>query len=265
MKMKTKKEEAMKIGSLAAAAIFGLMTLWAHGGSAEAAEVKVLCAAAMRSVMNELGPRFERATGQQLTIRFDTVGVLKRQIDTGESFDVAILTTPLIDEAIKEGKIAAGTRADVARSGLGMIVRTGAPKPDINSAEAFKRAMLNAKSISYAKEGATAIYLASLFEGLGITEQMKAKTKFPPTGRLVQVVAEGEAELGLAAISTFEEAPGTELLGPLPPELQSYADYSAGVGTTAKEAEAGKALINFLKAPPAVSVLKAKGMEPMSP
>jgi molybdate transport system substrate-binding protein len=255
----------MKIGSLAATAIFGLMGLLAQGVTVEAAEVKVLCATAMRSVMNELGPRFERATGQQLTIRFDTVGVLKRQIDTGERFDVAILTTPLIDEVINEGKIAAGTRADVARSGIGVIVRTGAPKPDINSADAFKRAMLNAKSISYAKEGATAIYLASLFERLGITEQMKAKTKFPPTGRLVQFVAGGEAEFGLATMSTFEEAPGAELLGPLPTELQSYVGYSAGVGAAAKEADAGKALINFLNAPAALPVLKAKGMEPISP
>ena len=254
----------MKIRSLAGA-IVGLMILLAHAVAAEGAEVRVLCAAAMRSVMNELGPRFEGATGHKLVIQFDVVGTLKRQIDAGEGFDVAILTTPLIKDAVKDGKIAAGTRADVARSGLGMIVRMGAPKPDISSADAFKRAMLNAKSISYAKEGATAIYLASLFERLGITEQMKAKTKFPPTGRLVQFVAEGEAELGLAAISTFEEAPGAELLGPLPPELQSYVGYSAGVGTTAKEAEAGKALINFLKAPAAVLVLKAKGMEPITP
>lgn len=254
----------MKIASLPAA-IFGLMIPWAQAVTAQAAEMRVLCATAMRSVMNELGPRFERATGHQLMVQFDPVGVLKRQIDTGEKFDVAILTTPLIDDVVKEGKIAASTRADVARSGLGMIVRTGAPKPDINSADAFKRAMLNAKSISYTKEGATAIYLASLFERLGITEQMKAKTKFPPTGRLVQFVAEGEAELGLAAISTFEEAPGGELLGPLPSELQSYIGYSAGVGTAAKEAEAGKALINFLKAPAAVPVLKAKGMEPITP
>ena len=263
--MKTKKEEAMKIGSLAAAAIFGLMILLAHGVAAEAAEVKVLCATAMRSVMNELGPRFERATGHKLVIQFDVVGALKRQIDAGERFDVAILTTPLIDDVVKNGKIAAGTRADVARSGLGVIVRTGAPKPDISSADAFKRALLNAKSISYAKEGATGIYLASLFERLGITEQMKPKTKFPPTGRGAQFVAEGETELMLSAISTFEPVPGAELLGPLPPELQSYIGYSAGVGTAAKEAEAGKALINFLKAPAAVPVLKAKGMEPITP
>ena len=180
----------MKIGSLAAAAIFGLMILWAHGGAAEAAEVKVLCAAAMRSVMNELGPGFEGTTGHKLVIQFDVVGALKRQIDAGERFDVAILTTPLIDEVVKNGKIAAGTRADVARSGLGVVVRTGAPKPDISSADAFKRTLLNAKSISYAKEGATGIYLQSLFERLGITEQMKPKTKFPPTGRGADLVAQ---------------------------------------------------------------------------
>jgi molybdate transport system substrate-binding protein len=241
------------------------MTLLSDGIAAQGAEVKVLCASAMRSVMNELGPRFERETGHQLMIQFDVVGALKRQIDAGERFDVAILTTSLIDDLVKEGKIAAGTRADVARSGIGVIVRTGAPKPDITSADAFKRALLNAKSISYTKEGSTAIYLASLFERLGITEQMKSKTKFPPTGRGTQFVAEGQTELMLMAISTFEPVPGAELLGPLPPELQSYTGFSAGVGTAAKEAEAGKALINFLKAPGAVPVLKAKGMEPFTP
>jgi len=255
----------MKIRSLAAAAIFGLMILLAHSVTTEAAEVKVLCASAMRSVLKELGPQFERATGHQLMIQFDVVGALKRQIDAGERFDVAILTTPLIDDVVKEGKVAAGTRADVALSGLGVVVRTGAPKPNISSADAFKRTLLNAKSISYAKEGATAIYLASLFERLGITEQMKSKTKFPPTGRGAELVAEGETDLMLMAISTFEPVPGAELLGPFPPELQSYTGYLAGVGTAAKEAEAGKALINFLNAPAAVPVLKAKGMEPITP
>ena len=143
----------MKIGSLAAAAIFGLMILLAQGVAAEAAEVKVLCATAMRSVMNELGPRFERTTGHQLVIRFDAIGVLKRQIDAGERFDVAILTTPLIDDLVKEGKIAAGTRADCPLRHWRDRAH-GAPKPDISSADAFKRAMLNAKSITYNKEKA---------------------------------------------------------------------------------------------------------------
>ena len=255
----------MKIGSLAAAAIFGFMILLAQGVAAEAAEVKVLSAAAMRQAMNELGPQFERATGHKLVLQFDVIGVLKRQIDAGESFDVAILTTPLIDDLVKEGKIAAGTHADIARSGIGVIVRTGAPKPDISSANAFKRVMLDAKSISYAKEGAFTIYLAGLFERLGITEQMQSKTKLWPAGRTIPSVAEGEVELALLPISGFHPVPGAELLGTLPPELQHYVGYTAGVGATAKEGEAGKALINFLKAPAAVPVLKAKGMEPSTP
>src|SRR5262245_22097245 len=147
----------MKIGSLTAAATCGLIILLVQGVAAEAAEVKVLSAASLRPVMNELGAQFERATGHKLVLQFDVIGVLKRQIDAGESFDVALLTTPLINDLITEGKIAAGTRADIARSGIGVMVRTGAPKPDISSADAFKRAMLDATSISYTKEGATAI------------------------------------------------------------------------------------------------------------
>jgi molybdate transport system substrate-binding protein len=255
----------MKIGSLAAATIFGLMSLLAQSAAARAGEVRVLCANALGSVMQELGPRFESATGHKLVIQFDTVGALKRQIDAGERFDVAILTTPFIDTVIKEGRIAPGTRTDVARSGLGVIVRTGAPKPDISSADTFKRALLNAKFISYAKEGATGIYLETLFKRLGITDQMKPKTKFPPSGRGAQFVAEGETELHLSVISSFDPVPGAELLGPFPPELQSYIGYSAGVGSAAKEAAAGKALISFLTAPTAVPVLKAKGMEPIAP
>ena len=255
----------MRIGSLAAAATFTLLSLLAQNVTAEAAEVKVLSASATRLVMNEISPQFERATRHKLVIKFETVGLLKRQIDGGETFDVAILTPSMIDDLVKEGKIAAGTRADIARSGLGVYVRTGAPKPDISSADAFKRTMLNAKSISHSKEGVTAIYLASLFKRLGIAEQMKSKTKYSPTGGLNQVIAKGEAELGFSAISAIEPVPGAELLGPFPPELQHYATYTAGIGAAAKEGEAGKALIKFLKGPSAVPVLKAKGMEPVAP
>jgi molybdate transport system substrate-binding protein len=153
------------------------MILLAHSVAAEAAEVKVLCASAMRSVMNELGPRFEGATGHRLVIQFDVVGALKRQIDASARFDVAILTAPLIDDLVNEGKIVAGTRVEIGRSGLGVIVRTGAPKPDISSADAFG-ALLNAKSISYAKEGR----LASTFRACLSASDHRAdetKTKFP--------------------------------------------------------------------------------------
>ncbi len=254
----------MKIGSIAAIAIFTLMLLLGQGLAAEAAEVKVLCASATRRVMNEISPQFERATGHELLIKFETVGLLKRQIDGDETFDISIPTPSLIDDLVKEGKIAAGTRTDIGRSGLGVYVRTGAPKPDISSADAFKRTMLNAKSISYSKEGASSIYLVGLFKRLGIAEQMKSKTKFSPSGQAAQFVVDGAAEVGLAVISAIEPVRGAELLGPFPAELQSYIGYTAGVGVGAKEGEAGKALIKFLKGPAAVPVIKAKGMEPMT-
>jgi molybdate transport system substrate-binding protein len=256
----------MKIGSLAAVATVGLMILLAQGVAAEAAEVKVLSAAAMRPVMNELGLQFERATGHKLVIQFDVIGVLKRQIDAGERFDVAILTTPSIDDLVKEGKITASTRADIARSGISVIVRSGAPKPDIGSAEAFKQAVLNATSISYVKDTPTASHLARLFERLGIAEQMKLKTKLTEgAGSVAPAIVAGEAELGFVLATAFQPVAGVELVGPLPPELQNYVGYTAGVGATAKEGEAGKALINFLKTPAAVQVLKAKGWEPITP
>jgi molybdate transport system substrate-binding protein len=244
--------------------MFGIMILAAPGVTAEAADVKVLSAAALRHVLNELGPRFERETGHKLAIQYDVVGVLKRQIEGDEQFDVALLTTPFIADLAKQGKIAAGTSAHIARSGIGVFVRTGAPKPDIKTAEAFKRAMLGAKSIGYSKEGATAMYLATLFDRLGIAEPMKAKTKYLPVGRAAQSVAGGEVELALVVISAIEPVPGAELLGPLPAELQSYVGYTGGIGTAAKDAKAGKALLDFLKAPAAVPVLKAKGMEPIT-
>jgi len=252
----------MRTKSLAAAATVGFMILLAHGLAAEAAEIKVLSAAAMRPALNELGPRLECETGHKLVIQYDVVGVLKRQIEGGERFDVAILTTSFIDDLAKQGKIAADTRANIARSGIGVVVRAGAPKPDIKSADAFKRVMVNAKSIGYSREGATAMYLASLFERLGIAEQMKAKTKYMQPGRAAQSVADGEAELGLVVISAIEPGPGAELLGPLPAELQHYVGYTGGIGADAKEAKAGKAFSEFLRAPAAVPVLKAKGLEP---
>lgn len=255
----------MRIGSLAVAAKCGFMILLAHGFAAEAAEIKVLIARALRPVLHEVGPQFERETGHKLVIQYGAVGELKRLIEGGEQFDVAILTTPLMEDLAKQGKIGANTRANIARSRIGVYVRAGAPKYDIKSADAFKRAMLNAKSISYPREGASAMYLATLFERLGIAEQMKAKTKYAPGGRSAKSVADGEAEIGLVIITAGEPVPGVELLGPLPAELQVFIGYTGGVGAATKEAKVGKAFIEFLKAPAAVPVLKANGMEPTTP
>jgi len=252
-------EVAMKSGSLFAALVWGLAEL------AAAAEVKVLSAIAMRPVINELGPQFERASGHKLVLQFDTIGALRRKIDAGEPFDVTLGTGPLLGELINQGKVG-GTRVDIARSGIGVFGRTSAPKPDLQSADAFKRAMLETKSITYTKDTPAASYLPTLFERLGIGEQMKAKTRLGAApGETVESVASGQVELGFAVLSAFEPVADIQLLAPLPAELQNYTVYAGGVGAAAKEAAAGKALLDFLKAPAAAPVLRAKGMEPIGP
>lgn len=256
----------MRASSMLAAARIGFLLLFALGAAAQAAELKVLSAAAMRPVFNELGPQFERATGHKLAIQFDVIGALKRKIDGGEAFDVVIVTPALVGDLVSQGKVAGGTRTDIARSGMGVFIRTAAPRPDIASVEAFKRAMLDAKSITYNKDTPVASYLPGLFERLGIAEQMKSKILLAtgPTGA-IEAVAAGQAELGAGVISAFEPTAQVQLLGPLPAELQNYIVYVGAVASSAGDAQAGKALIDFLKAPAAAPVLRAKGMEPAAP
>lgn len=250
----------MKISSLAAAAGIGLIILFALDPAAGAAEVKVIGANPVKAVVQELGSQFERENGHKLVTKF--LGV--SGVDAGEPFDVAILPTPGIERLIKEGKIIAATRADVAYGGVGVGVRAGAPKPDISSVEAFKRALLNAKSIAHSPAGASGVHFKGLLERFGIVEEMKSKLKPLSGDALVQAVPSGEAEMIVATISDII-AGATALVGPLPSELQFYNRFAAGVAANAKEAEAAKALIKFLTAPAAVPVIKAKGMEPGTP
>lgn len=246
------------------AAKIGFMILLAQGLAAEAAEVKLIAGAALSAVMGELGPQFERATGHNLVIWYGISGTTKRRMAAGEAFDLAVIGG--LDDYIKQGKIAAGTRTEIARVGMGVGVRAGAPKPDIGSVDAFKRALLNAKSVTYLPEGVAGKHLARVLERLGISEQMKAKTK-PQQGvkGLAQAVAGGEAELGFAPTNQLLSFSGVELVGPFPPELQDYALFTAGVGTAAEQPEAAKALIKFLTSPAATAVIRAKGMEPRTP
>ncbi|MBI2090620.1 MAG: molybdate ABC transporter substrate-binding protein [Deltaproteobacteria bacterium] len=254
----------MKIRSFLVAAKIGFLMLLAQGLAAEAAEVKLIAGRGMSVVMGELGPQFERATGHKLMIWYGIVGTTKRRMAAGEAFDLFI--SGEIDDYIKQGKIAAGTRTEIARVGMGVGVRAGAPKPDISSVDAFKRALLNAKSVTYMPESVVGIHLARVFERLGISEQMKAKTKPQLTVTApAQAVADGEVELGMALTSTLLSVSGVELVGPFPPELQSYNLYTAGVGTAAEQPEAAKALIKFLRSPAAAAVIKAKGLEPVTP
>jgi molybdate transport system substrate-binding protein len=232
-------------------------------GLGVAAEIKVISSVGVKTVLEELAPQFERASEHKLKITFGTAVPLKRQIDAGEAFDVVILTPALVDDLAKQGQVAAGTASNVAKSGIGVAIRQGAPKPDIGSTDALKKTLLAARMIAYSKEGQSGAVMARLVERLGIAEEMKPKTILETrSGGVALNVVEGKADLAFNLISEILPIAGAELAGPLPAELQSYVVFTAGIGGATKEAEAAKAFINFLKAPAAVPVLKAKGMEP---
>jgi len=228
---------------------------FAHG---HAAELNVLSSNGTAAIVAELGRQFERATGQKLAIRYDTAVLIQKEIERGESFDVAVLTTSVIDALAASGKI--GMRAEIARSGIGVAVRSGAPKPDISTAEAFRQAMLNAKSIAYTTVGGSGLHFISMCERLGIADQVKAKGRTQPGGATGDLVVRGEAEIAIQQISELLPVEGIELVGPLPHELQLVTRFSAGVGLSA--GDAGTGFVRFLAAPDAAPVIVAKGMQP---
>ena len=231
--------------------------------STRAAEIKVLASNGVKAALEELAPAFERATGNKLSISFGLAAVLKRQIEAGEAFDLAILTSAGIEDLAQQGKVDGGSRAAIARSGVGIGIRKGGPRPDIGTPEALKRTLLSAKSISWAKEGASGVYFAGVLERIGIAEQMKPKVHLAPSGAEVgKLVAGGQVELGVILVNELMAAPGVEVLGPLPAELQNYTAFHAGVGAGSKSPAAARALIQFLTTPSAGAVFKAKGQEP---
>jgi molybdate transport system substrate-binding protein len=228
----------------------------------DAGEVELLSSTGMRSVLLELIPQFERASGHKVAASFDTANLLAARIKAGERADLAILTRPAIDELAKLGKLDPASRADLARSGMGVSVRAGAPKPDIGSVEAFKRALLDAKSITYTATGASGIYFAGLIERLGIAGPVKAKAKTPAGGAVGELVARGEAELAVQQIPELMAVAGTTFVGPLPPEIQSFTVFTAGVFSEARHAAAARVLVEFLSTPAAARAMQKKGMEP---
>jgi molybdate transport system substrate-binding protein len=260
----------MKIRSLAAPATIGAMILLAQG-AAEAAELKVLSAIGMQAVLEDLGPKFERATGHKLAISFATAGAAVKRAQGGEAADVVIVTRQGIDGLVKNGKAAANNVTSLASAGISVAVRKGASKPDISSPDALKRTLLAAKSISYvdpASGGASGIHFAKVLDRLGIASEMKSKTAFPNPKTPAEVgvlVANGEAEIGVHIIVELISVAGIDIVGPLPGDLQNTIVFAAAVMASAKDAEAAKALVNFLRTPEAVAVTKAKGMEPVTP
>jgi len=252
----------MTTRALFATARIGLILLLAVGVCSEAAEIKVLSGNGARAAVSELGTQFERATGHKVSIRFEVNPAVKRKIEAGETFDVAVLNPPVLDDLIKQGKIAADTRAVIGRSGIGVAVRAGTPKPDISSVPAFKRTLLSATSVAYPGEGASGKYFVGLVDRLGIATEMKPKMRPMPAEYNVEAVGRGEVELVVVVASRISGVPGVELVGPIPQELQTWIGFTAGVATAAKEPEAARAMIKFFTAPAAAPVLRAMGVEP---
>ena len=231
--------------------------------SSDAAEVKVLASTAIRSALQELTPQFESVSGNKLVVTYGASLRLQQAIEKGEPFDLAILSTAVTDSLVKQGKLVVATRVDVARSGAGVAVRTGAPKPDVSNPEAVKRALLNAKSIGYSETGAASQFMLTMFEKLGIVSEMKAKMKLSRADQpSLMALANGEIDIAIPQISEALETPGVDLAGPLPPQLQSYTVLPAAIGTNAAHPVDAKALLNFLATPEAISVFRAKGLEP---
>ena len=225
-------------------------------------EIKVISGGAMRRFLSEALPLFEHASGHTVAIRYGLTRDMKAAIEEGASFDLALLPRSALDELVQAGKIAAGTVTDMVRSLVGLMVRTGAAEPDIGSVDAFKSVLRQAKAISYSK-GPSGLYVAELLQRLGLAAEMQSKTVFAIGRPVGEVVASGEAEIGMQQIIENQPVEGAHLVGPLPAELINYVMYSAGFAPSAARAP-GQAFIKFLASPEAVRIIRAKGMEPAS-
>jgi molybdate transport system substrate-binding protein len=245
-------------------AIAALIAFWGNG--AIAAQVKLLAGSAVTPVMSELVPTFEKASGHKVLGDLDgAIGAMTDRIMNGEIADVAIVSGAQIDALTREGKVASGSRVDLAKVGIGVFVQKGVPSPDIGSVEAFKRTMIAAKSIGYNDPTAGApvsLYLIKLFERLGIGEQMKAKTiVFKQRSERFDVVARGDVEIGFNQISEIVAVPTVDLVGPLPTEIQQYTLFASGIVASGKEQDVGRSFVTFISSQEAHATWKAKGFE----
>jgi molybdate transport system substrate-binding protein len=228
----------------------------------QAGEIKVISGNGPRAAVRELCAQFEKATGNKIDLRFGVNVDVKEKIEAGERFDVVVGNPPIVDALIKDGAVI-GPRADIGRSGLGVAVRAGAPKLDIATVDAFKRALLAAKAVAYPGKGASGIYFVSLLDRMGIKTEMQSKLKPMEAEDTVEVVARGEADMVVVVATRISDVPGVQLVGPIPEELQTKIGFAAGLSASAKEPDVAKALIHFLTAPAAAATLRAKGVDPI--
>ncbi|MFZ0260554.1 MAG: substrate-binding domain-containing protein [Pseudolabrys sp.] len=247
---------------ICAAAVAGLVLLPSTKMTACAADITVLASNGVKAAVVELIPQFENETGHKLKFTWGASNLLTKQVESGEAFDVVIVTPSLIKGLVQQGKVVDGSAVNLARVGLGVAVKQGAPKPDISTVEAFKSTMLNAKAIAYTTAGQSGLHFISVTEKLGIADQVKAKGKTIPGGAAAEFIVKGEADTAVQLIPELASVPGVEVVGPFPAELQNYIVLTGGVGTNAKDKVGAQALIKYLTTPAAISVIKAKGMEP---
>ena len=224
-------------------------------------DFKVLSTHAVQDVLRELGPAFERASGARITIDYDPANALKRRIEEDAEFDVAIVTRPVIDVLAGQGKIRRETCIDIGQSGLGVAVRKGTVTPDVTTVDAFKRALLAAKSVVRSKEGTSGLYFEAMLVRLGIAEVMRSKIVLGGSGRVAEFVARGEADLAVQQIPELLPVDGVDFAGPLPDELQLYTVFSAGVGAACKAEDVANNFIDALTAPASTALFRAKGLE----
>jgi molybdate transport system substrate-binding protein len=244
----------------ATAGLLGVLAVLAHV-PARAAEIVVLTNLGVVSAVRDLAPAFERASGHKVIVSFEAGNAMMQKINANAPADLVTQTPDAIDALIRQGKVV-GDRVDFARAGIGVAVKAGAAKPDISSADAFKRSMLAAKSIAYSRSGASGVYVAKLMERLGIADQVKDKIKLVDGVPVAELVAKGDIEIGMQQINVILPVAGVDYVGPLPLELQGYVVFAAGILAISKAPDAARAMATFMSAPEAAPLIRKSGMEP---
>jgi molybdate transport system substrate-binding protein len=260
MRLISAKIRALSLGITAALVL---------AGSASAAEVRVMISGGLTAAYQALVPEFERATGNKVLTAYGpsmgtTVNAIPVRLERGEPADVLIMVGYALGDLVKNGKVVADSRVDLVKSSIGVAVKTGAPKPDLSSADTLKRALLAAKSVAYS-DSASGVYVSTeMFAKLGIADEMKDKARKIPATPVGEIVAHGDAEIGFQQISELKPVQGIDIVGPLPEPLQKITVFSAGMATASKEPEAGRALIKFLASPAARDAIIKSGLEPIA-
>ena len=264
MRYRTSRTAAVSVVRPTLLAIAVVTAIGVGVGGAQAAEISLLASNAVKEPLPQLIPAFAQATGHAVHLRWGGTEAITKRISDGEAVDAVLIAAPNIDRLIHQGTLAPGSRADVAKSPVGIAIRAGLPKPDVSSAEGVKQAVLAAQAVAYSS-GPSGFHLQKVFEQMGIAEQIKSKTKQPPSGvQIADLLAHGDADLGFQQVSELLHAPGIEYLGPLPPEIQQVTIWSVGLHPATPVPDAVKALVQFLTSARAVAIFQRAGMEPAS-